>query len=1693
MKTRLLKPIYCALTMLAAATSVHGTATDLATSPLVTSSASSVLPNMLFILDDSGSMDWSYLPDWANDTDPVSSNSYTDIPALYRNSGFNGVAYNPAVNYSPPIFYNSDGTLNTSTYPSQTSANTSGWTTVKNDGYGIQSTSTTDLTSSAYYYVFIPGEYCDSENLRNAPSQTHCTTASAASTTYPYRAPLRWCNSSALTTCQATWISGDYKYPRYPKQAAATITVSGTSSTTVSGITVNSTQILSATTTASTSSSTVATNIVANINACFAAITGNCTVSGYSAHSSGSTVTINPPANAGNITYTPVVTKSGSMTLTAAAFSGYVVPGVNFRRDIVSANDSYPYPGSNTKSSTRSDCAGTTCTYAEEMTNYANWRAYYRTRMQMMKTSASHAFSSIGSNYRVGYSSINNNTGSDFLNLAPFAIAQKINWYLKLFAASPDNSTPLREALSDAGRIYAGKVTTHNGVAVTDPVQYSCQQNFSILSTDGYWNGNAGYQLDGSTAIGNQDGTEPRPYNDGGTTTYSRSTSQLQSSQTTAYENTSQLQKKTTQIQSRTTQIQQRSNATEEVSGQLYQSTSSDSGSSWTDWSATSTCTQDSSGSNRRQCMVGTQQTRTSANSGSSWSGWSNASSCTAYDGLETRTSSNSGSTWTPWAAATSCSTDNSGTNRRQCQTGLNRTECQITQNWTSVSSCAPTRSGSSGTYAYTGNSAARDCRSSTTAWANVSSCTPASPIECQTTDTGWTNASLCTASGPTSGQTVTCQTTDTGWVGVSSCSASSSSGQAVTCQTTTTGPTAVATCSNQTAGSGNSWLQRTCSTTINTAATGVASCTADAPTSANGYLATNCTTVTTGPSSTSSCTAASASASNNYTTTTCTSTSSGGTSNTLADVAEYYYKTDLRTSDCAASGTDVCSNDVPTSGSDGASWQHMTTFTLGLGVTGYMQFSPSYATANSGDYYSVKNGVSADPANGICPWEASGTTCNWPTPASDSQKNIDDLWHAAVNGRGTYFSATSPASLSAGLSSALAGVSARLGASAAATTSNPNVTSGDNFVFSSTFTTQDWAGQLFRQQIDLTTGAVPIFDITDVSTYDWASQAQLDSNTSRVIYTYDASTSNKLKLFTWANLSSSEQAYFNTANISSLSQFCSAGVTCLDSTAQTAAAGTNLLSFIKGDRTNEGVSTDTTKYYRQRAHILGDIVNAEAVYVKSSLYNYADSGYSDFKTANESRQGIVYAAANDGILHAFNASTGVESWAHIPSMVLPNLYKLADKNYSAQHQYYVDGTPIAGDICPNAPSSTCSSSQWKTILVGGLNRGGRGYYALDVTDPASPKALWEFTDTNMGYTYGNPVITKICTTSTVVASVFTCTAYTWVVLVTSGYNNVSPGDGVGRLYILNASTGALIRSISTGTGDTTTPSGLARINSWVENSMSDNSSLRAYGGDMLGNLWRFDLIDNVGPSGYEAERLTTFYSDTAGTARQPITTKPELGSVSGTAVVFVGTGRYLGATDLTDTSLQTFYAVKDPVGSSALTAFSNPRASGSGFVSQTQTTGTCPAGSPTSICTSGQSIRTTTNNTVNFSTNNGWYVDLPDSAERSNTDPTLALGTLAFTTNVPNVSACTAGGYSWTYFLDYRTGAAVSTSTTLVAGKKLGNALATRAVLVRLPNNTVVQLTRMSDGTTVTTNVPIGSSGGVTRRVSWRELVTGQ
>ncbi len=767
------------------------------------------------------------------------------------------------------------------------------------------------------------------------------------------------------------------------------------------------------------------------------------------------------------------------------------------------------------------------------------------------------------------------------------------------------------------------------------------------------------------------------------------------------------------------------------------------------------------------------------------------------------------------------------------------------------------------------------------------------------------------------------------------------------------------------------------------------------------------------------------------------------GAGGTMADIAMYYYNTDLRTpalGNCTnKSGlttNDLCENNVSGAGADSAIHQHMTTFTLGLGVDGTLTYCPDYE-------------------NGACPaYQAliAGTK-DWPNPnPTENLTRVDDLWHAAVNGRGKYFSAKDPATLASGIEKALSGISARVASAAAAATSTLEPVAGDNLIFNARYTTVDWDGDIQAKQIliDPSTGAVSLSP-----TVDWSAQAKLDlkvapASDTRTIYFNNNGT---LASFVAGNLGS----------------YISAGVFKVDPTnpggqlsqypdftaaEQTAATPQSIIEYVRGQRQYEDKPANALKIYRSRNHALGDIVNAAPKYVRKPPFAYTDANYSAFKTLRDTRQGMVYAGGNDGMLHAFDAVTGDEVWSFIPTAVIPKLYKLADKNYSTNHKFFVDGPLVISDICPSAPASDCTDSQWRTILVGGLGNGGRAYFALDVTDPSNPTMLWEFTDTNLGKTYGNPVIVK--------------RNGQWVVLVTSGFNNVSPGDGRGYLYILNAATGAKLAEIATDTAVTDPlKSGITRISNWVDDTYVDNSSQHVYGGDMDGNVWRFDILANT------VVKLTTI-GKVAGAPTQPITTRPELAEIRidgvKRRVVLVGAGQYLGTSDLNSTDMMSIYGIKDDLTTPPLGMFR----------------------SRSDVVVQDLSGTSTTRN-ITYSKmapppgKTGWYMDFDvRPGERVNVDPRYQVGWWTVPANIPDPNACNVGGTSWLYFVDpwpRNDGAAQAGSTVFV-----GNALIVGVGFIKVGDKVAVTV-RTSDDDLKFKELPPSPPDGAVRRLFWREL----
>ncbi|VTU33999.1 Tfp pilus assembly protein, tip-associated adhesin PilY1 [Variovorax sp. SRS16] len=777
--------------------------------------------------------------------------------------------------------------------------------------------------------------------------------------------------------------------------------------------------------------------------------------------------------------------------------------------------------------------------------------------------------------------------------------------------------------------------------------------------------------------------------------------------------------------------------------------------------------------------------------------------------------------------------------------------------------------------------------------------------------------------------------------------------------------------------------------------------------------------------------------------TSTSTPSTSGGSPNTLADVAEYYYKNDLRnsalgncTSTSSGSSQDVCADIVRPVGTDLNTMQHMNTFTIGLGASGTLPYDRNYLTQTVGAFADLKSGA-----------------VNWPTPNPNGDAtNIDDLWHAAVNGRGQYYSALNASLLADAINGVITTVQQVAGSASAASTSSLELVAGNNNqVYRASYTTGTWTG-------DLQAFTLNAADASIAATPSWSAQTILDTTpaTSRKIYFSGAS---GLQSFTYSNLSAAQQAYFdNFCSQAAVATQC-ATLTTADKTL--ANTGANLINYLSGVRSYEtavatastGISTTSSALYRARDHVLGDIINGAPVHVGKPPFTYGDAGYADFVTAQSLRKNVVYVAANDGMLHAFSADPsdgGTELWAYVPTAVMPNLYKLADASYASKHQYYVDGAPVMADIQVG--------TTWKTILVGGLNDGGSSYYALDITDPSNPKALWEFTDANLGLSFGNPVVTKRADG-------------TWVVAFASGYNNTS-GDGQGHLYVLNANSGTKLLDISTGVGSSTDPSGLAKINTWIDNP-ADNTGKRFYGGDLKGNLWRFDVDKLVAPN-QAAMQLAKFQINT--TTPQPITTKPELAQVSGKPVVLVATGRYLGVSDITDMTQQSIYAIKDPL---TATGWGDVRADTADFVQQTFTvdnTTTPPSASVTNL-------------TVDWTTKAGWWVDLPHAGERVNTNLTLQFNTLAIATAIPNGDACASGGSSWRYYLDVTNGGVITTNPT--GEQWSSNSLIVGLTWVKDSNGNIRIITQGSNGDLKPDTPPIPpiTGSGSAHRTSWREL----
>jgi type IV pilus assembly protein PilY1 len=534
-------------------------------------------------------------------------------------------------------------------------------------------------------------------------------------------------------------------------------------------------------------------------------------------------------------------------------------------------------------------------------------------------------------------------------------------------------------------------------------------------------------------------------------------------------------------------------------------------------------------------------------------------------------------------------------------------------------------------------------------------------------------------------------------------------------------------------------------------------------------------------------------------------------------------------------------------------------------------------------------------------------------------------------------------------------------------------------------------------------------------------------------------------------------------------------------------------LNYLRGQTLHEESSgaANSAAAYRNRTRLLGDIVGSKPRVVgrpMALLSPSSNPGYGDFKNTWASRKTMVYVGSNSGMLHAVDAAltgpdAGREVFAYVPGALYqgptgtPQTNGLASRGKpELVHRYLVDAAPSVFDIdLGRTPGG--SGTDWRSVLVGGLGKGGKAYYALDVTNPGgidtasaassteasvAARVMWEFTDPDLGYTYGEPAAVKT-------------RQHGWVLIFGSGYNN---SDGRGYFFIVNPRDGSLIQKISTGAGLPAAQAGLAHVQAFVQD-RSDNTADSVYAGDLLGNLWRLDLRNAAGA--YAAPVKLATLADSNNQA-QPITSRPNIVVQPGTLKrwVTVGTGRLLDASDVSSSQSQALYAIQD-----GTTLGFNV---------------TPPAGFNFPL--TANSLKQLTDLTQPVALNNnqlGWYVDLGNNSTgpgwRVISDPSSFFGSVEFTATLPGGNTCRPNGTSRVYSINLGTGQsdllaangsgfiAYSTAVEGVVTEQRSYGLAVGDMIKRV---LVAGNSSTGEPTFIHTRQP-GSPG--LRRVNWREL----
>lgn len=700
-------------------------------------------------------------------------------------------------------------------------------------------------------------------------------------------------------------------------------------------------------------------------------------------------------------------------------------------------------------------------------------------------------------------------------------------------------------------------------------------------------------------------------------------------------------------------------------------------------------------------------------------------------------------------------------------------------------------------------------------------------------------------------------------------------------------------------------------------------------------------------------------------------------TSNTLADVGMKYWVNDLR--------PDLANNVPAVAGVNDSFWQNVSFYGISLGIEGTLaQTDAMLANLTDG-------------------------TQLWPVATANDPRAIDDLWHAAINSRGQFLKATDSDTLTTSIEKMMGSINKLSSSQSGVAVSTANLISGTR-KYTPSYTTGSWVGNVTARNLDPLTGN-EISTAWQIVTKDSAtglSTSTLPGFDQRQIFVGNGSSSSpKAVAFDYSTMYS-------------------AGLTGL----MTGTVNTELINYLRGDQSNEG----DTGIYRTRESVLGDIVNSAPVFVKNGIDLHYEklpasttgaSTYRDFVAVKAARtEGVLFVGANDGMLHAFRdgpqvpivtAVPGEEIFAYVPKAVLPTLSAVADKTYT--HHYYVDGPLVETDAYFDV--STAYPTGWANVVVGTTGAGAKAVFAVDVTDPLfvdGSKILWEVSSSTSGFGELGYVLTDVQTG--------VLPSGEWVSIFGNGYFSAA---GSARLYVVNLKTGALIQTIVAQAGPNNGLGGVRVVRN------DANQIIGAYAGDLQGNLWKFDLSSATSGGGFMGLSGTALL---AVGSTKPITAAPAvIKHPQGGYVVSVGTGKFFEATDISTTGQQTMYGVWDsvPFGSTSTPA-GVTQTGVTKLVQQTITTGITVTRSyvTSDLTTATQDVTyfAVSQNPIDWATQRGWYINLPNSGERVVYPVELLMDRYvavdAISPSNVSTNACTSSGQGtgWVYLIDGLTGA---------------------------------------------------------------------